>query len=182
VQKSRSKLASSLAVRVPYDVSKPIFELNGVARGRGWPGTVEKLVDSNETPTDKLDGLLEALSEHQLAGEKLVTLFEASDTLMSTMRAKLKAVAASARPMQEAYPFLLNETELQELPIGQQVLLAVEEVGGGIGAVFGSVRARRERTVLDPSSFADGTANALSVYDEVVGLKLGSGLIVAARR
>lgn len=172
MKKSRSKLASSLAARVPYDVSKPIFELNSVPRGRGWQGTADKLNDKKETPDGKLDGLLEALNEHQLAGEKLVTLYEASDSVMKAMRATLKSATVSTGPLQDAYPFLLNETELEKLPLGQPVLLAIEEFGGGIGAVFGSVRARRERVVLDPSSFADGTANALSIYDEVVGLKL----------
>lgn len=172
MNKSRPKLASSLAARVPYDVSKPMFELNGVARGRGWQGTTEKLLDKKETPAGKLDGLLEALSEHQLASEKLVTLYEASDTTMADIRNKLKSANSSSGEMQSAYPFLLGDLELEKLPLGQPVLLAVKEFEGGIGAVLGSVRARRERETLDLCNFADGTASALSIYDEVVGLKL----------
>lgn len=172
MKKHRSRLASSLAARVPYDVSKPIFELNGVPRGRGWEGTVEKLNDKKETPKSKLNGLLEALIEHQIAGDKLVTLYEASDSMMKAMRAKLETATIPPGPMQEGYPFLLDALELEKLPLGQPVLVAIQEFGGGIGAVFSSVRARRERVLLDPSSFADGAASALSIYDEVVGLKL----------
>lgn len=172
MQKSRSILASSLAARVPYDVSKPIFELNGVARGRGWEGTVDKLKDPKETPKGKLDGLLEALEEHQLAGEKLVTLYEASASMMDAIRAKLKLAAISTGPMQTMYPFLMDEPELRKLPLGAPVLLAIKKFSGGIGAIFGSVRATRERVIIDRSAFADGTAKALSAYDEVVGMKL----------
>ena len=170
--KTRSKLAASLAARVPFDVSKPMFELSNVARGRGWDGTADKLRDKKMTPKGKLDGLVQALKEHQLVGEKLVTLYQSSDTAMKVMQAKLKAAKATSGPMQDAYPFLLSESELNKLPLGQPELLAVESTGGGIGAVFGSVRARRERVTLDPASFGDGTVNALSLFDEVYGLRL----------
>lgn len=170
--KKRSDLAASLEARVPFDVSKPMFELQGIARGRGWSGTVEKLVDKNSLPGKKVDSLLEALKEHELAGEKLCRFYRAGATSIKRMRGKLKTAQVAKGAMQEAFPFLLSDTELKKLPLGQPALLAVDEVDGGIAAVFGSVRALRIREPVDPKLLPDGAASILANYDEVIGFKL----------
>ncbi len=68
----------------------------------GRTRSADKLNDKKETPDGKLNGLLEALNEHQLAGEKLVTLYEASASMMNALRAKLKSATVSTGPMQDA--------------------------------------------------------------------------------
>lgn len=170
--KKRSDLAASLEARVPFDVSKPMFELHDIARGRGWSGTVEKLAEKKFLPDKKADALLEALKEHELAGEKLCRFYRVDDATMSAMKAKLAEAQVTKGAMQDAYPFLLDEAELKKLPLGKPVLLSVDQVDGGIAVVFGSVRALRVREPVDPRSFPDGTANFLANYDEVIGLKL----------
>ena len=170
--KKRSDLAASLEARVPFDVSKPMFELHDIARGRGWAGTVEKLADKKSLPDKKADALLEALKEHELAGEKLCRFYRVDDAVMKAMKANLAGAQATKGAMQDAYPLLLDETELKKLPLGQPVLLSVDQVNGGLAAVFGSVRALRVREPVDPKLFPDGAAKILASYDEVIGLKL----------
>lgn len=170
--KKRSDLAASLGARVPFDVSKPMFELHDITRGRGWSGTVEKLAEKKSLSDEKADALLEALREHELAGEKLCRFYRVDDATMKAVRAKLSGVQAAMGAMQAAYPFLLDEAELKKLPLGQPVLLSIDEVDGGLAAVFGSVRALRVREPVDPKSFPDSAANILADYDEVVGFKL----------
>ncbi|GAA3715639.1 hypothetical protein GCM10022268_25300 [Sphingomonas cynarae] len=170
--KKRSDLAASLEARVPFDVSKPMFELQDVARGRGWSGTVEKLTEERSLPGKKADALLEALKEHELSGEKLCRFYRVDEAIIKAMNGKLTGTKASKGAMQDAYPFLLDEAELKKLPLGQPVLLSVDQVGGGLAAVFGSVRALRVREPVDPKSFPDGADNILANYDEVIGLKL----------
>ncbi|HEV2079210.1 MAG TPA: hypothetical protein VGR19_04855 [Allosphingosinicella sp.] len=172
MKKKRSDLAASLEARVPFDVSKPMFELFDIARGRGWSGTVDKLADKKTLPDQKADSLLEALKEHELAGEKLCRFYKVDAAAMKAARSHLRAAQAANGPMQEAYPFLLGEAELKKLQLGQPTLLSVEEVGGGVAAVFGSVRALRVREPVDPKSLPDGAAKVLANYDEVIGLKL----------
>lgn len=172
VKKTRSDLAASLEARVPFDVSKAMFELQDVARGRGWSGTVEKLKQKAVLPDKKADALLEALRDHELASEKLCSFYTVDDPTLAAIRAELKASIPSPSPIANAFPFLLPEAELQKLPLGQPKLISVFEVGGGIAAVFGSVRALKVREPVDTSAFADGAARILAGYDEVIGLKL----------
>lgn len=172
VTKNRSDLAASLEARVPFDVSKPMFELHDVARGRGWSGTVEKLADKKVLPDPKADALFGALKEHELAGEKLCRFYRVDDATMQAMRAKLAVAQIAKGAMQETYPFLLEEAELKKLPLGDPVLLSVDVVDGGVAAVFGSVRALRVREPVDPKSLPDGAAVMFANYDEVIGLKL----------
>lgn len=172
MNKKRSDLAASLQARVPFDVSKPMFDLHDIARGRGWSGTVEKLAKKKSLPDKKADALLEALREHELAGEKLCRFYRVDDVTMKAMKAKLAGAQAAKGVMQDAYPLLLGEAELKKLPLGEPVLLSVDKVDGGLAAAFGSVRALRLREPVDPQSFPDGAAKLLANYDEVIGFKL----------
>ncbi|MFN3619780.1 hypothetical protein [Sphingorhabdus sp.] len=170
--KKRSVLAASLEARVPFDVSKPMFELQNVARGRGWSGTVDKLSEKNALPNKKADALLEALREHELCGEKLCRYYTVDDLTLAAMRIALKAAKPPKGAIADTFPFLLSEADLLKLPLGQPKLVSVVEAEGGIAAVFGSVRALKVREPVDTSAFPDGAAQMLAGYDEVIGLKL----------
>lgn len=62
-----------------------MFELQDVARGRGWSGTVEKLTDKKSLPGKKADALLEALKEHELSGEKLCRFYRVDEATIKAM-------------------------------------------------------------------------------------------------
>lgn len=168
----RSDLAASLQARVPFDVSKPMFDLHEVARGRGWAGTVEKLTDGKRLPAAKASALLGALREHELTGEKLCRFYAEEDSSLDLMRSVLQEAKPQSGPMQEAYPFLLDENELKKLPRGKPTLISVEEVDGGLAAVYGSVRALHVREPVDPKSLPGDAAKLFANYDEVIGLKV----------
>lgn len=170
--KKRFDLMASLEARVPFDVSKPMFECHDIARGRGWSGTVEKLTDQNSLPNKKAEALIDALKGHELAGEKLCRFYRSDNASIKAMKARLAGAKAVNCAMQEAYPFLLGEADLKKLPLGQPVLLSVDHVDGGLAAVFGSVRALRVREPVEPKSLPDSAARLFAKYDEVVGFKL----------
>lgn len=165
-------LATSLEARVPFDVSKPMFDLLGMPRGRGWTGTVAKITESGTLSAAKVDALLGALKKHELAGEKLCRFFSTDDTTMTAIKSKIAGILPGEGAMQEAYPYLLSEDELNKLPLGEPVLLSVEQADGGLAVVFGAVRAMRVREPVDPKSLSDGAYGLLASYDEVIGLRL----------
>lgn len=168
----RSDLAASLQARVPYDVSKPMFELHDVARGRGWVGTIEKLTDKAILSKDKAVALRDALHEHELTGEKLCRFYRVDDAVLRAIRAVLDNAKVPAGPMQAVYPLLLDEAALKKLPLSQPELVFVDKVPGGLAVVYSSVRALKVRESVDPKSFSGGAAKVLANYDEVIGLKL----------
>lgn len=167
----RSDLAASLRSRVPYDVSGPMFQLHGVPRGRGWPGTVEKLIDKKTLSNKKAAALVGALKEHELVGEKLCRFYRVDPAVAKALKHSVMGTKIEKGPMQKAFPFLLSEAELAKSQLGQATLLAVEEFDGGTAIVFGTVRAITVREPVDPNALPDGAAQILQYYDEIVGLK-----------
>ena len=169
---NRAQLLASLEARVPYDVSKPLFELQKVSRGRGWSGTVDKLSDKKELPDTKTGAILEALRAHELCGEKLCRYFRCDAATMTAIRSAVKNLSVATGPMKDAYPYLLDGNSLGKIALGQPTLIAVESSHGGTALVFGSVRALKERMEVDPKSIPDGAAKIFANFDEIIGLKL----------
>lgn len=72
---TRKNLGRSLSKRIPFNVSKAIFDLADMKRGHGWDKTVEKLEDKNLFPNDKIDLFKKYLEEHTLYGGETVSFF-----------------------------------------------------------------------------------------------------------
>ncbi len=168
----RFRLAASLQGRVPYDVSKPMFELHQVPRGRGWLATAEKLVDRKSIPDAKIELLLGALRDHVLVGEKLCRFYLIDEKIMELMKRRIGDVQIPDGNMQKAFPYILDEATLEGLPLGHPEIVSIERFSSGTAVVFGSVRAIRTRTTVDPDSFPEGSIDFLARFDEVIGLKL----------
>lgn len=135
----------------------------------GWDRTVEAFAENSLSAEQ--EALAEnAMKEHILCGEKLVQFFSVGEDEIASIRQAVLAVPIPESDFQKAYPSLLAEADLKKAPY-TPTLVARENGDDGVGLVFASVRVVTVREELDLGDLGDGAADALSDFDEIVGVR-----------
>jgi len=163
-------LARSMRARMPWPVGQRVLRQNELPRGHGWEKTVEKLSDERVNYDYAIEGTTNDLREHLLCGEKLVRLYMVSKPARNALTKTLQNVQLPKSRFREAYPALLSEDEL-EAGSSKPILISIEDSDEGVSAVFASVRSLLLKEPLTPDELPEGVADALSQYDEIVGIK-----------
>ncbi|EEQ95772.1 hypothetical protein ACI50E_07145 [Brucella sp. ZJ1_1] len=165
-----SDVLQSLRERAPWPVGRRILADIGIARGRGWQNTLQKLGESPKKSEEKIDELVEALKSHQICGEKLVSFFKLDTADIAAVREKLFAIDVPETVFSKYYPATLSEAGLKDAPAGL-VLTSVEENEKGIGLIFSSARVTTIREHIDVDALSDGSDTAFDDYEEIIGIK-----------
>jgi hypothetical protein len=165
-----SEVIRRMEERMPWTIARRVLEENKVVRSQGWDKTKQLLLEGAGSAPEKTDDLLNDLIEHTLCGEKLLRLFELTESEMAAFRASAAAIPIHHSPAQFRYPLSLEDSDLKSTPLGH-TLVARHEFETGLALVFSTVRVVVMREQLDSTSFPLGSAEMLSQYDEIVGLK-----------
>lgn len=166
---SIADVASSLKARVPWEVAQKILEGSNVPRGMGWDRTLEKLLDNPNLPETGESDLVEAMREHVLAGEKLTRFYAMSAEDLTALRASVDGLAVSStNKFATAYPLNIPEAVIASSGITKPTLAAVELSDKGTALVFASIRVQEVR---EPVEVSDDMKDALSGYEQVVGIR-----------
>jgi hypothetical protein len=162
-------MISAMRRRVPWQVGQKILAENGLPRSMGWERTVES-VTQNALSAEQEALAANAMKEHILCGEKLVQFFGLSQDEIASLRSAVLALPIPDSDFQQAYPSLLTEADLRKAP-STPTLVARENGEDGVGLVFASVRVVTVREELNVDELGDEAADALSDFDEVVGVR-----------
>lgn len=163
------EVANDMRTRVPWDVAKRIFLSLGAPKSQGWDKTVEKLEDASGQVEEFNDGLIAALQQHYMCGEKLTRFYKLKQRDIRTLREYLEQAHPTESVFQRSYPALLPEKDVEKQYLRPPSLTHVAKTEDGIAAIFASVRAVSVRETIDDAELPKELASA---YDEVVGLKL----------
>lgn len=162
-----SDIARTMSARMPWPVGRKILAEVGLPRAQGWEKTIALFSDEKKDYSAKLDEAVDALVEHHLCGEKLVSLFQLDAETKAILLTKAAELTPPESALKDVYPVYLTPNDLEVAP-NKPTLIAVEETSVGIGVVFSSARVVTVRELLDPNDFKDGLN---SDYEEIYGLK-----------
>lgn len=158
-------LLNSLEKRVPWGTAGKMLRDLGLSRGRGWSNTRPKLEEQLEDNQHGERDLRAALIEHIIAGEKIISFYEADNDIL----AELKDYFRDPEIEKNTFPYLMTKRELDATPLGEPKLVAVKDVEGSTAAIFSSVRFVEVTEKIDLDDGED--ANRLERYSEVVGIR-----------
>jgi len=128
------------------------------------------LTDPHADYSDQLENLEEVLKEHLYCGEKLVRFYEVDKNSRAEMMRALVRIKIADSPIRDAYPILLPEGELEDYTT-EPNLIAVEEVDGGVAAVFAAVRSVMLREPVPTEELPEEALKSLGSYDEIIGIR-----------
>lgn len=162
-------LLIAMSRRVPWQVGQRILAENDIPRSMGWDRTVNSF-EKNALSEDQEILVSNAMREHILCGEKLVQFFPTASEDMSALRTIALSLEIPTSEFRDAYPSLLSEDSLKLAP-NTPTLVARENNDDGIGLVFASVRVITVREEVHLNDLGEKTPEALSGFDEIVGVK-----------
>ncbi|MBO9654443.1 MAG: hypothetical protein J7562_08960 [Agrobacterium tumefaciens] len=165
-----SDVLESLRERAPWPVGRRIFADIGIARGKGWNNTLQKVSENPNKSEEKIDELIDALKSHQICGEKLVSFYQLDPSTLSVIREKITSIEPPETVFSERYPASLSEADLKAAPAGL-VLTSVEENEDGVGLVFSSARVTTIRERIDVDALPEAADTAFDDYEEIIGVK-----------
>lgn len=167
----RQDLSRSLAARIPYAVSKSVFDLANLARGHGWDATKARIEDPSFTPNGKIPLLVTALRNHILAGEKLCRFFRLSSTDMVNLRKNINSIQQKSSLLGSFYPCLAPETQIKGLPLSTPEIISIEHMPDGVALVYASIRALKIKEELPTASINAKMGPSWNAYDELYGIR-----------
>ncbi|MDF0579713.1 hypothetical protein [Bradyrhizobium yuanmingense] len=167
-----SAIADTLRARMPWDVGKRVLERGEIPRSRGWENTLEKLEGEYSEDEETAEYLTRALKEHVACGEKLVRFYRLSNQDIRTLRDAVERIEPASSSFSRAYPNKISDEEIDETYPRRMSLAAVERSRAGTALVYASTRAIQIRHPIDTEELSEEAAEALSEFDEVVGIKL----------
>ncbi len=133
-----------MSKRIPWSVGSLILYSMGLPRGRGWEKTIEAYEEPTKRASKAADDLENALTEHALAGEKLVRLYDLEPTEIAALREALKTHVSEV-PLELSQLILDTNSDVAS---AAPLLVGVVVVPGGIAAVYSSIRTMPEREAL----------------------------------
>lgn len=167
----RQDLSRSLAARIPYAVSKSVFDLANLARGHGWDATKARIEDPSFTPNGKIPLLVTALRNHILAGEKLCRFFRLASTDMVNLRKNINSIQQKSSLLGSFYPCLAPETQIKGLPLSTPEIISIEHMPDGVALVYASIRALKIKEELPTASINAKMGPSWNAYDELYGIR-----------
>jgi len=168
----KSDIVEGLRARMPYQVSRPLLKEVGVPRSHGWDATAERIVEDDTVTEEQVSELGEALRAHALTGEKICRFYRIEPETIEAIREQLATIEPTGGEMTDAYPGVLSEAALEAIDPNHRELVAVEDTGDGIAAVFASVRERPIRHEIEASDLPGEMAEYLEDYDHFVAYRI----------
>ena len=169
------RFADSLKHRVPWSVGHEILHTHNLPTGRGWDHTVEKLKElkgSEDTFTkSNIESAIKQYSEHVLSGEKTVRLFDVPDDKRKTLIDSIKSIPRPDNLFAQAYPFILTETELNQITQPHAHIASIQEYETGIAVVFASKREAQFREHIQRNEFDETIAEQFPDADELIAVR-----------
>jgi hypothetical protein len=165
------EIVRSLRARVPWNVAQKLLSLCDLPRGQGWDRTVIRLSSENGEWQEQNAATLEALKEHILCGEKLTCLYRVDESEKNELIQYALKLDYETSSFSEAYPIILTDEQLVSAEVDEPKIVAIEHYDVGVAVVFASIRIIELRVELDPAEFAEDAREALSGYDELIGIK-----------
>lgn len=163
-------IVRSMSERMPWPVGSLTLYKAKVERGRGWDNTVAKFSPPSKKANNAEGALRQSLVDHQLYGEKLVSVFDAPAALRAKLIGLLTTQLSASTPAAASYPTHLDRHALKSLSQQPQLVQVVDEPDG-ISAVFTSARETTVREPVNVQGLPNAVATQLGDYVEVVGIK-----------
>jgi len=164
-------LAHALRKRMPWAPAQKALQAHGLPRGRGWDLTVAKLVTPGTLAPDQIVAMQQLLVDHELCGEKLIRLYQMDAELKATLIRQLRSIDIQPNVFTACYPTGLSDAEIEENNSFPLQIAAIVEADGGLAVVFSTIRGLIFREEVDPDSLPPAAREALSYYDQVLGVR-----------
>lgn len=153
---------------MPWSVARVVFRSAGVETGQGWDKTIAKHADAE---MGMFEGpLLDAISEHNLCGEKFTKIYDLSVEEHTEVQKHLAALTIKQSDFSDVYPLSLSEDALQNTD-GIPVVVDVVRNTDGIGVVYANAIKLTTREKILVQEYTDEPERFTSEFDEIVGLK-----------
>lgn len=165
------RIVGDMATRMPWDVGQAVFAIANLKKGHGWDRTVQRYKGVQGTEEQSAQ-MAELLRQHLLCGEKLSRFYEVSPADLTKLRKAVEGLTVGKSDFADAYPLLLTDAQIAASFPQPHKLIAIEKNDDGLAIVFGSSRAILLRETLDKSDLPEEALDALSGYDQLVGVKL----------
>lgn len=168
-----SQLLESSRKRVPWPAMRAIFKVCELPYGRGWEDTIKKLSEEsnkNSNLASNFSTLSKYYSNHLLAGEKALKLFEIDRDQIDKAIEKIKNHEIPTNVFHETYPFPLPDEKLAEID-SLPKLVKVNNSDSQLSVVFCTKRFFTEKTEINPEDLSNEAKSCLGIYDELVGIR-----------
>lgn len=156
--------------RMPWNVGQKILSSLELPRGKGWDNTVQKFASQNDRFDQFREPLRQYLVQHFACGEKMLRLHLVEPAIGQMLSNTLSASAIPESAFRDRYPALVPTDQLAGLPT-VPTLVNVNVDDSGVTATFASVRVLSIREELDRTELPAEAADALSGFDELVGIR-----------
>ncbi|WGD29405.1 hypothetical protein AncyloWKF20_16750 [Ancylobacter sp. WKF20] len=155
---------------MPWNVGQKILSFLELPRGQGWDKTVEKIIAEGENLDEYRNRVLEYLIKHYQCGEKMLRLHSVDRAIGEQIASAIRDAVIPPSSFLEHYPALVPSDQLNGLST-TPTLVNVTVGDGGTVATFASVRVLSVREELEREDFPEEAADALSRFDELVGIR-----------
>ncbi|MFC6640416.1 MULTISPECIES: hypothetical protein [Sulfitobacter] len=157
----------SMEKRMSWTNGRKMLALAGISPSVGWQRTIEKYSgDDKALPVGELQ---DALTEHNLCGDKFTKLYRFNEDARDRLYAFFTQCEVTESKATEAFPNTVSDDELDELGSDFEIV-NVTSNEDGIGMVLSSVFTYTKRESIEFSVF-DEPSEMRNKYEEVVGLK-----------
>ena len=168
-------LIQSMEYRMPWPVARAIFKDCGIPTGRGWGNTESRMASINQDTSfveniNKCTSLYEGHIKH---GGKNVKFYSVTNAQLEEIRLLIGTLDVSASIFSDSYPFIVDETLLEQAESDVHRLVRIDESDRGTYLIFASKRLIEKREVIDDADILEGVKEVVGAINELITIRRG---------